>query len=259
MLPALHAATAAHAQIGTPVPNVQMPVLGGGTAPLLRDGEANVLVFFRPGQERSLSGLKELAGCQKELAGRPLLWTAVVSDSVPAESAATLIRETGIDAPVLQDTGDSVYGSLGIALHPVAVIVGRDGRLAAFEPFRSVDYCAVVKARIRRLLNEISEDELQRALNPPKMEEGGNGQVARRYRALAEALFRAGNYDKALRYVRMSLDKDAGSAATQALLGDILSTQGRCEEAVPAYDKALELEADNPSARDGMTRCKPLR
>lgn len=224
---------------------------------LLRDVDANVLVFFRPNQERSSSGLKELAGCQKELASKSIAWTAIVSDSVPVKSAAALIRESGIDAPVVRDSGDSVYGGLGIALHPVVVIVGRNGRLAAFEPFRSVNYCAVVKARIRRMLNEISEDELQNVLNPPKAQEGGNGQVARRYRAFAEALFRAKNYEKALQNVRTSLEKDPDQAPAHALLGDILSAQGRCEEAVPAYGKALELDASDLRARDGMTRCRP--
>lgn len=256
-LPGLHAATAAHAQIGTPVPNVQMRVLEGGTVSLLRDVDANVLVFFRPNQERSLSGLKELAGCQKELGGKSIQWTAIVSDSASVESAATLIHESGIGAPVLRDAGDSVYGGLGVSLHPVVVIVGRDGRLAAFEPFRSVNYCAVVKARIRRLLNEISDDELQTVLNPPKTQESGNGQAARRYHALAEALFKAKNYDKALQSVRTSLEKDPSQASAHTLLGDILSTQGRCEEAVPAYGKALEFDADNLRARDGMARCKP--
>jgi hypothetical protein len=73
-------------------------------------------------------------------------------------------------APVLPDGGDAPYGSLGVALPPVVLSFGRDHTLAAFEPFRSLDYFTGAGARIRHLLHEI-----------------------------AHAMFKAGNYDWAAR------------------------------------------------------------
>lgn len=61
-----------------------------------------------------------------------------------------------------------------------------------------MNFCPIVTARIRHVLREITDAELQSVLAPPKAAEGGNGQAARRYRALAEALFKAKNYEKAL-------------------------------------------------------------
>lgn len=234
-------------------------MLEGGKAYALRDVEANVLVFFRPNQERSLGALRELAQCQTGFAGKSVHWVAVVSSSAPAESVAALMRDTRFAAPVLVDSGDALYGSLGLALHPVVVIVDRDQKLAAFEPFRSVDYCSVISARIRHVLREISDDELRAALAPPKSTQGGSDQVARRYRAFAEALFKDKHYDKALENVRKSLDKDPLLAPAHALLGEILLAQGNCTDAVPAFDQALALDAGNASAREGLERCKPAR
>lgn len=258
-LAALHAALAAHAAVGTPVANVEMPLAAGGSARALADGTVGVLVFFRPNQERSAAALRELAPCAAALAGKPLRWVGVVSDAAPAESAAALAREAKFTAPVLIDRGDALYGSLGVALHPVAVVVGRDGTLAAFEPYRSVDYCTVVTARIRHALGELSEEALRAALEPPKSAEGGDEQVARRYLRLAEAQFKAGGYDKALDSVRKSLEKGPSVAAAQALLGEILAAQGNCAQALPAFERALALDAANAAVQAGAQRCRAAR
>ncbi len=252
----LHPASAAHAAIGTPVANAEMPLIEGGKAYALKEAEANVLVFFRPKQERSLEALRELAQCQVGFSGKSVHWAAVVSASAPAGEVTAIMRDTGFAAPVLVDNGDALYSSLGLALHPVVVLVGKDKTLAAFEPFRSVEFCTIVGARIRHALGELSDAELRNVLSPPTATQGGSEQVARRYRAFAEALFKDQKYDKALENVRKSLDKDPRLAPAHALLGSILTTQGNCAEAIPAFNKALEIDAASSSAREGLARCK---
>ena len=251
------AATAVHADPGTPVADREMPAFEGGKARLLQDAAANVLVFVRANQKRSLDALKELSACRESLAGKPLRWVAIVSDADSRDGVAALVRGSALAMPVLVDEGDALYGSLGVALHPVVVIVGADRKLAAFQPFRAIDYCAVVTARVRHALREISDDDLQRALAPPKAEVGGDAQVALRYRALAEALFKAGNHAKAIEAVRKSLGKDPGRAPAHVLLADILAAQGRCPEASEAYGKAREIDPSNREAIDGPERCRP--
>lgn len=252
-------AWAVHAAVGTPVSNAEMPLLGGGKAFPLRDVEASVLVFFRPNQPRSLAALRELAQCQTGFAGKSVHWTSVISGSAPADSVPATLRDTGFAAPVLVDREDTLYGSLGLALHPVVVIVGRDQKLAAFEPYRAVDFCAVVGARIRHLLREISDADLDSALNPPKSSQGGDAQVARRYRAFAEVLFKSKNYEAALQNVRKSLDKDPQLAPAHALLGKILAAQGNCAEAIAAFRQALVIDTSNAEAKEGLENCKPAR
>lgn len=254
-----HSASAAHAAVGSPVSNAEMPLLEGGKAFALRDVEANVLVFFRPNHPRSLQALRELAQCQTGFTGKSVHWMSVVSGSAPPESVPAMLRDSGFTAPVLVDREDALYGSLGLALHPVVVIVGRDQKMAAFEPFRVVDFCSVVSARIRHLLHEISDADLDKVLNPPKSSQGGNGQVAQRYRAYAEVLFKDKNYDKALQNVRKSLDKDPQLAPAHALLGRILFAQGNCAEAIPAFSQALAIDASSADAKEGLERCKPAR
>jgi len=244
-----------HAAIGSPVANPGMPTLGGASAPALADGVVNVLVFYRPAQENSTAALRELGQCQAPFAGKPVRWAGVVSSAAPAAAAAALARDSGFAGPVLVDEGDAFYGSLGLALHPVVVIVDRDHALAAFEPYRSVNFCAVVGAQLRHVLGEISDAELQAALEPPPPPERGNGAAARSQRSLAAALYDAGHYDKAAVYARKSVAADPRYADAQALLGEILRAQGNCAEALAAYDAALALDAANAAAREGRARC----
>lgn len=255
----LQPARAAHAAVGTTVASAELPTLEGGKAPLTGGVDANVLVFFRPGQDRSVGALRELARCQKELAGKSVRWVGVVSGSTATPTAAALLQDSGLAAPLLVDQGDALYGSLGLDLHPVVVIVGRDQKLAAYEPFRALDYCPVISARIRHLLHEISDAELAAVLDPPKATQGGAEQVARRYRAFAETQFKNKDYDKALGSVRKSLERDPLLAPAHALLGQILQAQGNCVDALPAFKQALAIDAGNALALDGLEHCKPAR
>jgi len=249
-------ASSAHAQIGTPVEDLELHTLAGGRETLLGKDVASVLAFFRPQQERSREALKGFSSCRRAFAGRPVRWVAVVSNSASAEAARGLVRDIGLDVPVLVDEGDLVYGRLGIAMHPVVVIVGTDRRLAAFEPFRAIDYCARVSARLRRVLGDISEAQMQRLLDPPRAVEGGDAQVARRRLALAEMLFKAGSAPKALENVRESLARDPELAPAHALLGRILAAQGSCAEAVPSFRRALEIDPQLAEAREGLRQCE---
>ena len=254
-----HAATAAHAQIGTAIPDLEMNQLGGGSTRLLANAAASVLVFFRPHQPNSLKALRELADCQKRFTGATTRWVAIVSSTAPPEAAASVVREAGINAPIVVDPDDSLYGALGVVLHPVVVIVDRDHRLAAFEPFRSVNLCAIVTARLRRVLGEITEAQMQHLLDPPKALNGGDTVTARRNLRLAESLFKAGNRDQALEALRRSLELERTSAPAHALLGEILAAQGKCADAVQAFGSALKLDPGNARAQQGIEGCRAAR
>jgi len=242
-------------QIGDTVEDVQLPALGGGRERLLAKGiKANVFVFFRPEQERSLDTLKELASCEKEFAGKPVRFVGVVSDSWPADQVRDLVREAGTRMPVLVDEGDALYGALGIRLHPVIGIVDARRKLAAFEPFRQINYCERVKVRIRFLLGEVSEAEIARVDEPARSTTRTDDGVARRHLNFARMLHRIKQEDKALEEIQKSL-AIAPSAAALALQGEILAATGKCPEALLAFEGALKIEPANAVALDGRKSC----
>ncbi|MBM3888859.1 MAG: hypothetical protein FJ388_06995, partial [Verrucomicrobia bacterium] len=195
--------------MGSTIENCNLPALAGGTQPLLStNATANVFVFFRPGKENSRLILRELTDCEKQLAGKPVHWVAIVSGSVPREAVEADVKASGIAMPVLIDRGDALYGKLGVALHPVAGITDKNGRLTAYQPFQKLNFAVVLLARVRHLLGEITDAELEKALHPEAATMGGDAQVARRHLHLSEALFKAQKLDKALEIVRRSIEKD---------------------------------------------------
>jgi tetratricopeptide (TPR) repeat protein len=253
-------ASAAHAadrrvEIGDPIEDVELRTIEGKRERLLsRGAAANVFIFFRPEQERSLETLKEMAGCEKEFAARPVRWVGIVSDAFAAEEVKAVVKDAGVRMPVLVDEGDALYGKLGIRLHPVIGMVDRKGRLAAFEPFRQINYCERIRVRIKLLLGEATEADVARADEPERATTRTESGVARRHVNFARTLVRIAQHAKALEEIDRSL-AIAPSAPAYALRGEILASQGRCPDALRAFEQALELEPGNTVAQDGRRTC----
>ena len=214
----------AHVDAGELVENGEYATLAGGRHPLLAKDRLNVLVFFRPGQDRSLDTLQRMAECEVALAQKPVHMVGVVSGSSPLAEVRALVAETGVKSPILLDEGDLLYGRLELRQHPMIVIVDRRNRVAAIEPYVRLRYCEILRARIAFLLGEIKQADLDKVVKPPKAEfpnEVGGG--------------------AAVRYVR---------------LGNKELEKGNCALAVRAFDKALERDPRNAEALAGKARCE---
>jgi tetratricopeptide (TPR) repeat protein len=243
--------------VGDPLENVTLRTLDGGKAELLsRQHRGSVFVFFRPGQDHSADALVELAAVQRELAGRSLRFVGVVSDAWPAEEVRETVRKAGVDWPVLVDAGDALYGKLGVRLHPVVGIADRSLKLFAYEHFRKINFREIMLARLRLALGEIDQAAMDRAIDPPKGTLPGDDprDVARRHVNLARQLWKRGNAEKALEYCRRSLEV-APLADAWALQGEVLAAQGRCPQALPAFDAALKIEPAHAVAKKGRQGC----
>lgn len=242
-------------QVGERIDDVELRTLEGKRDRLLSRGtKANVFVFFRPQQERSLDTLKELATCEKEFATKPVRFVGVVSDSWTLEEVRAFVQEAGVKMTVLLDEGDALYGKLGIRLHPVILIADGKGVLSAFEPFRQINYCERVKVRIRFALGEVTEAEIAKVDQPERATTRTEEGVARRHLNFARTLLRIQQREKALEEVQKSLAILPGADA-YAMQGEILASLGKCPEAVRAFDAALKIDPDHAVAKEGKKGC----
>jgi tetratricopeptide (TPR) repeat protein len=244
-----------NAEIGSMIRNETLPTLGDSTHTLLGDEQANVFLFFRPDQDHSRETLKLFVELEEEFAEKSVHWVAIVSDSYPTETTSAFVRETGIRMPVLVDRGDSLYGRLGVALHPVVGITDKDHILKNYEPFTKVSFIQVVRARILFLLGEITEEESARVIQPLRVEQGGSNATARRHLKFAQILFKIKKHDQALEKDRESIALDPDLAEGHALIGSILAVNGDCEAALQAFDQALALDSEEPTALSGREAC----
>jgi hypothetical protein len=247
---------------GETLENGVLPTIDGRREPLLSpQARANVIIFFRPNQEHSLETLRAMAGCEKDFAQRPVHWVAVVSDSWPRTEVLTAVSQSGIRMPVLVDEGDQLYGKLGVRLHPVIGIADGKLRLLDYLPFHKINYCEMIRVRIRLALGEVDRAAVERVDHPPKalMPNEIPGAVARRHVNLGQMLLKSGHHAQAEENARIAVEKQPDLAPAHALLGQALAAQGKCAEATAAFDRALALEPGNAAAAEGRRACSGKR
>lgn len=249
------AAASTRTPIGSVLSNPELPTIAGGKERPQKDVDVNVLVFFRPDTEYSKSTLKGLAACEKRSGGKPVRWTAVVSDAYPADAVRAAVAESGIAMPVLVDTGDALATEVAVAQLPAVAFTDKGKKLVAFQPFTKLNFCELVDARVRWLLKEIGDAELAAISDPASTKVGGADSVARRHEKLAEAFLKSGNTEKALESARMAVQQGPGLAATHAVLGEALRAAGQCKEALLEYEKALSIDSANTVAAEGRKAC----
>jgi tetratricopeptide (TPR) repeat protein len=244
----------ARAAPGTQLENVELRTLAGGREKLLSTAvKANLLVFFRPDGERSLDALKGMAQCERDLEGRPIRWVAVVSGSAPVADVKAVVAASGIRMPVLLDDGDVLYDRLGIRMHPIVAIADGKLTLHALEPYRQIDYCDVVKTRLRVLIGEATQAELDRAVNPDASPLPGSDAAKKAMRDvhMARRLYELGQYEKAVKQAEKALEV-APVAQAWVVMARAYAKLGRCGDAAKVLDEALRLEpgnADVPAAK----------
>jgi tetratricopeptide (TPR) repeat protein len=183
---------------------------------------------------------------------------AVVSDSWPEEVVQALMAEAGFTAPVLIDAGDALYGALGVRLHPVVGLADREQRLAAYEPYRQVNFSEVIRGRIRVMLGDSSAAEMAQVLEPARATTGSPEADAKRHLNLARMLWTRKNAEKALESLGRSLAV-IPTAPAWALQGEILAAGGDCRAAIPAFERALKIDADQIVAIKGLQGCASIR
>lgn len=247
----------ARAEAGTQVENVELRTLAGGKEKLLSaKAKANVFVFFRPNQERSLDALKQMAACEKELAAKPIHWAAIVSGSEAVAEVQAVVAQAGIKMAVLIDDGDVLYDRLGVRLHPMVGIVDAKFRLAALEPYRQIEYCEVIKTRIRLLLGEADQAALDGVLNPEKSPLPGADPMKKAMRDvnMARRLFEIGQYKDSVKFAEKALMIAPVSAAF-TVMGKSYAKLGKCADAARAFEQALKMDPKDADAAAGKASC----
>jgi tetratricopeptide (TPR) repeat protein len=247
----------ARAEAGTLVQNVSLKTLSGGSEKLLSvRAKANVVVFVRSNQERSLDALKQMAVCEKELAGKAVNWVAIVSATEEPGEVKAMVTASGIRMPVLLDENDAVYEALGVRMHPMVAIIDAKCRVVTMEAYRQVDYCDIIKANIRVLLGEATQAQVDAAMNPKATELPGSDPMKKAMRDvnMARKLLDIEEYGEAVKFAQRGLEIAPVSDGF-SVLGEAYARQGKCPEAHRAFDQALKMNPGDKIAMAGKKSC----
>ena len=248
----------AHAEVGTAIDNVELKTIAGGKEKLLSSrARANVMIFFRPSQDRSVDALRQMAQCEKDLAGKPVHWVAIVSSTEPADGVKEVVAQTGLAMPVLIDDGDALYDKLGVRLHPMIAIADGKFTVAAMEMYRQIEFCDIIKARIRYVIGEIDQAALDQVLNPQRSSLPGEDMAKKAMRDvnMARKLIDLDQADKAIERCQRALELSPNVAAAHAVMGDAYAKMGDCAKAKASWQSAAKLDAKAAASPEWSKKC----
>ncbi|MCC7382003.1 MAG: redoxin domain-containing protein [Deltaproteobacteria bacterium] len=245
----------ANLKIGEAVPNPTLPLLAGGARRLFEVGaKVSVVMFFRAEQANSASVLKQMPETLVELSKRKVPVTLIASDHDPVDRVKAALATAKVEVPVLVDGGDALYGKVGVIVTPTAAIIDSAGHLLAYVAYKRVNFWRLVEAHVLHTLGEISDEALGKVIDPPRVTEGGNGPVARRYHAMALRFVELGKDDQALEMARRSLAAE-DNAASRGLIAELLAKRGDCEGAQEEAALALKLDQKETRALRAREKC----
>ena len=245
----------ANVEVGSVIPNPSLPAFDGAERTLAEPEVLTVFIFFSPDHQHCCEVLKEIADLQGDLDDDEFRWVGIVSDRFSREAVSEAVEAAGVDLMLLVDTGDTLYGELGVRLYPTIGIVDGESVLQAYLPYAKVNYMAAVEAHLRHAAGQINDQQLQAALHPTSFQVDSDVAGVGRNLKFARILLKSGKLDKALSKAVEAENAAPGSADAHALVGVILVEMGKCDEGRGHLESALNIDPGNTEAAEALARC----
>ncbi len=247
-----------HAKVGTVIENVELPTLAGDPHPFRGRTNVSAFIFFDPAKAHSRAALKQFAAVRDRLRDRPVSWVAVVSDRVSPAAAREAAQAVKLDAPVLVDVGDALFGRLGVALYPVVGVTDAQGRLRHYLPFHKINYAVLIEGAVRHALGELSDAEFERVLHPqaPPMVRDDRWRERTRLN-LARRMFAEGRLEDAAKLVEQCLRQTPDDPHALLLKGRLLASRGKISEARTVYARLLAVMARSGAENAASSSAPP--
>jgi peroxiredoxin len=145
---------------GEPAPDFKLKDLDGKTYSLSKaKGKVTVILYWRPGQERSLNALKALKGISEELSDQPLQILAITKDADKLSKIKSLKESLQIPYPILLDREAEVYAKFGVFVFPATALIDKKGIYRFHHGGFRDNYYEEISGLVRILLGLITKEE----------------------------------------------------------------------------------------------------
>jgi tetratricopeptide (TPR) repeat protein len=242
-----------HLKEGEPVPDFKLNDLDGNAHSLSRaKGKAVLVLYWRVGQERSLMALKELKTISKNFTGQPLQILAITKDTYKKIQLIELIKSLDLPFPVLLDTEARVYSEFGVFVFPSAALIDKKGIYRFhYGGFRE-GYQDELSGQIKLLLGLITEEELKNKKQPNGSELTETKKKALRHIRMGKKLQDKGMDDKARLEFEKAVELDPDNPKAHTALGFSLIARKETGQALESFQKALEMNPRSTDAKMGL-------
>jgi tetratricopeptide (TPR) repeat protein len=240
---------------GDPMPAFSLPRGDGGSGELnLEDlkGRPAVVVFWRPGQDLSRAALRDLEALVAELGAQRLAILAVDSAQSSVQEVQSALAGENLSYPVVLDPQRALYGPAGVIVSPTSFLLDPDGVLRFKVASHPPQYRQVVRARLRYLLGDIDQAQMDREIEPTVLKIDHDLAAAWRMYNLGRRLQGEGKPDEAIAQFEKAVSQYPSLAEARCALGFMRLASGDREAAAQHFQTALTYEPDSPTARLGQ-------
>ncbi len=207
-------------------------------------GKPAALIFWRPNQELSAAALTDLQKIVRDVGAGRLHVAAVDTALTPARDVIAFMDEMELTFPVLLDPDRDLYGKVGIIVSPTTMLFDADGVLRFSIPTRPPQYAQVIGARLRYLVGDIDEEQMDTEVDPTVLTIEHDRAAAWRMYNLGKKAQDGGDTRKAWELFERSLVQYPALVESRCALGFLELAAGEWEAAGNDFEFAL---AQQPS------------
>ncbi|UCD36263.1 MAG: redoxin domain-containing protein [Nitrospiraceae bacterium] len=215
-------------------------------------GKVVVMIFWRTDQERSVLALQDAMDVLNKYKAKGMEALGIIEDSDNRDVAVAILKDHGIDFPLLIDKERRTYGDYGVRVFPTTVIIDKQGILAYDIPSHPLTYKTKLRGYVERALGEISESQLEDVLSPHKEGADQSTLEATRLYNLALRFTETQMYEMAIDSANKSIGANPKMTDSHILSGFLYLETGQKEKALASFQKALELAPESNDAKTGL-------
>jgi tetratricopeptide (TPR) repeat protein len=234
-------------------PDFTLDSLDGKTLTLSEHkGEIVILLYWETGQKRSVISLNDAKNILGKYGKKGVKVISLVAGSEDKGEVSKIVKNNGINFPVLLDADRQVYSAYGVRVYPQTVLIDRDGKLAYDIPGHALTYGNTLEGYVRYMLGEINQQELKKTLFPDLVVKDKHQLDAERRYNLAMEFLDKGMIEQAVETAKKSVDAKPDYIKSRILLGFLFLGTDKADLALEQFNRAIELNGDLNDAKTGF-------
>ncbi|MDO8303809.1 MAG: redoxin domain-containing protein, partial [Sedimentisphaerales bacterium] len=215
-------------------------------------GRVTIIAFLSADQKQSEQSIADIEKILPEIGtGKyPLDIVAVMDDPNAQKQFAFLRKEPRINAHVVLDSENKLWGQLGVIVTPTFIIAGKDDAIKWIKAGYGYDFASLIKAHLRGSLGLADANVTDEQIPVQILKNDSVGSKVQRHLHLVEMMEKKGQLDLAIAEARKAQQLDPNSVEVAICLGKLYCLSGDAKAAVQAISavkpqtKTQEAEAN---------------
>jgi tetratricopeptide (TPR) repeat protein len=240
---------------GEPIPAFSLPRADGTPGEFASEqlkGRPTAIVFWRPNQQLSTDALRDLRAVVDEVGPDKLHVVAVDTAQSSPEQVRDALAGEDLPFPILLDPQRELYGRVGVIVSPTTLMFDAKGELRFRAASHPRQFQQVIRARLRYLLGEINEEEMNREIEPTVLSIDHDLAAAWRMYNLGRKLQSEGKPVEAIAVYEKAVTQYPALSEARCALGFMKLSAGDVQAAAQHFQTAMTYDPTFPTARLGQ-------